>query len=169
MAGQTYVPIATNTLASPTGTVSFTSIPGTYTDLRLVVMAQNGSANFYMKPNSDSNNRYSTTYLQGDGTTAASGRFITTDLTSNGMLVARSTAFPTSGSTYGICTIDVMNYSNTTTYKTVLSRWGIASGVTGTSVNLYQNTAAITQLDCTAFGSNWTAGSTFTLYGIQAA
>ncbi len=165
----TYTKIASTTLGSSTATVTFSSILGTYTDLRLIVSAQGASSNFYLKPNNDSNNRYATTYMQGNGSSAESGRFSTADLTSNGMLAARSAAFPTAASTFGVCIVDIMNYSNTTTYKTVLSRWGVGTAVSGASVNLYQSTSAITQLDCTPYASSWTAGSTFNLYGIKAA
>jgi hypothetical protein len=168
-AGSTYDKIASTTLSTSTATVTFSSIPGTYTDLRLIVSAQGASSNFYMKPNSDGNSRYSTTFMQGDGSSADSSRFVRTDLGGNGMLVARSATFPTTTNTYGMCIIDIMNYSNTTTLKTVLSRWGVATAVSGASINLYNSTSAITQLDCTPFANSWTAGSTFNLYGIAAA
>jgi hypothetical protein len=72
-------------------------------------------------------------------------------------------------------TCHFMNYSNSTTYKTMLGRQGTASSTAGgasLTVSLWRNTSAITsiqlQLD---FGSSnrWYTGSTFTLYGIKAA
>ncbi len=64
--------------------------------------------------------------------------------------------------------INVMNYSNTTTYKTILSR--SSDLYTEASVNLWRNTAAITSIIIGAQGAyTFSAGSTFTLYGIKAA
>lgn len=164
----TYTPIATQTLASAAASVTFSSIPGTYTDLVLVVAGADGGANFYIKPNADSNSRYSVTYLEGDGSTASSGRFNTAALGGNGMLI-RGALFSATNTNITTCIINFMNYSNTTTFKTVIARGGTAAASTGALVNLYQNTAAITQLECYPFSSNWAAGSTFTLYGIKAA
>jgi hypothetical protein len=66
--------------------------------------------------------------------------------------------------------IQVMNYSNTTTNKTVLARAGIAGDRTRAIVNLWRSTSAITSILIINNGSvNFVAGSTFTLYGIKVA
>ena len=64
-----------------------------------------------------------------------------------------------------------MNYSNSTTYKTVISRGGNAATWVTTNVGLWRNTAAITSVKVFASdaSSNMNSGSTFTLYGIAAA
>jgi hypothetical protein len=66
-----------------------------------------------------------------------------------------------------------MNYSNATTFKTVLSRGNRASAETAADVNLYRSTSALTRIDLAMGGSfptnNFATGSTFTLYGIAAA
>jgi hypothetical protein len=164
----TYVAIATQTAGSPVASVTFSSIPQTYTDLMLVVAGANSGANFYMRPNADTNNRYSTTYLQGEGTVAQTGRFDTSALGGNGMLPARGAGFSPTNTNITTCTIQILNYTNTNTFKTVLSRWGQSTTAVGASVNLYQSTGAITQLECFPFASNWATGTTFSLYGIAA-
>jgi hypothetical protein len=66
---------------------------------------------------------------------------------------------------------NIQNYSNATTYKTVLSRGGGAN--TGNLVIAYvgtwRSTAAITTIDLINDSGNFAAGSTFSLYGITAA
>ncbi len=60
------------------------------------------------------------------------------------------------------------NYSNTTTYKTVLSRCSNPTGGTLAVAGLWRSTAAITSITLTPTAGNWLSGSTFTLYGIKA-
>jgi hypothetical protein len=62
-----------------------------------------------------------------------------------------------------------MNYSNTTTYKTSIARYGTAGSLTLAQATLWRSTAAITSLTIVVLGSTFTAGSTFNLYGIAAA
>lgn len=162
---KTYTPIATQTIGTATASFTFSNISQAYTDLVLVVSGTNGGNNFYIRPNADSNSRYSVTYLEGDGSTASSGRFNTSALGGNGMLI-RGALFSPTNTNITTCIINFMNYSNTTTFKTVIARGGTAGASTGALVNLYQNTAAITQLECYPFAANWQPGSTFTLYGI---
>jgi hypothetical protein len=68
--------------------------------------------------------------------------------------------------------VSIMNYANTTTFKTVLSRSNNAGAGGGTSalVGLWRKTPeAINQVVINAIGGNWITGSTFNLYGIQSA
>ncbi len=61
-----------------------------------------------------------------------------------------------------------MNYSNTTTYKTFISRSGNGTGgFANSTVNLWRSTAAITTVYLFAAGGSLDAGTTATLYGIK--
>ena len=63
----------------------------------------------------------------------------------------------------------IMNYSNSTTYKTVLTRGGDGS-ILVANVGVYRSTSAITQIQIEPqAGGNFDVGSTFALYGITAA
>jgi hypothetical protein len=63
-----------------------------------------------------------------------------------------------------------MNYSNTTTYKTWLSRSGASDRATEALVGLWRSTSAITTIALSIdAGATYSTGSTFTLYGIAAA
>ena len=67
-------------------------------------------------------------------------------------------------------TVDFMNYSNTTTFKTKLSKVTIPASSIVQDVSLWRNTSAITSITVIVpAANNWIAGSTFTLYGIKAA
>ena len=157
----TYEKIATTTLGSATNSVSFTSISGSYTDLVLVVNGTQSSANSCgIRFNSDSGSNYSSTRLGGDGGSALSNRF-----TNNNM------AYTFIQYTSQNATIfNIMNYSNTTTYKTVLSRFNNAANFVAAYVALWRSTAAITSLSVQDVDgtTNFAIGSTFTLYGIKA-
>jgi hypothetical protein len=116
-----------------------------------------------MQVNSDTGSNYSNTYLTGDGTTAVSGRNTSADS-------LRCFDVPNIG-TSAVITVNFMNYSNATTYKTVISRSSAAGYSAGAEVNLWRNTAAITSIKIffAASGNDIQAGTTFTLYGIAAA
>jgi len=69
-------------------------------------------------------------------------------------------------------TFHLLNYANTSTFKTALTRAAIdknGSGVTTLDVALWRSTAAVTSLGFNTFGAaNFTTSTTATLYGIRA-
>jgi hypothetical protein len=161
---KTYEPIQTQTVGTATTTVSFTSIPQTYTDLVLIVSGDvtSGGQNLSLTFNSDTATNYSRTFLYGNGTSAVSAR------SSTQSSIGLSEFGASNSGSHNI--INIMNYSNATTYKTVIQRGGYASNISAMTVGLWRSTAAITSLSCIPTGSTtWVVGSTFTLYGIKAA
>jgi hypothetical protein len=62
--------------------------------------------------------------------------------------------------------MNFLNYSNTTTYKTILSRSNRAEQATEAFVGLWRNSAAITSISIAS--ATFTTNSIFTLYGIKA-
>lgn len=161
----TYEPIATTTLGSAQSSVTFSSISGSFTDL--VIAGAVGSTsttldrNMRIQFNSDTNSNYSDTDVYGEGSTAGSFR----RSNQNQMIINEAIARSGNFSTY---IINVMNYSNSTTNKTVLGRGG-NTNLVAASVGLWRNTAAITSITLLISGDNFASGSTFTLYGIKAA
>jgi len=153
----TYEKIATNTLGNNTATVTFNSISGSYTDLVVVISGYmtSGAGYGFVRVNGDTGSNYSRTFIQGDGSSAiASG---------NSNDNQNYITMYNTNSTNAI--FNFMNYSNTTTYKTYLSRDGGIEGSTIATVNLWRSTSAITSISFIAV-SNFISGSTFTLYGI---
>ena len=162
-AGNTYIPIAT---ISPSGTalITFSSIPATYTDLRIVVASavNVGLHNISLQYNGDTAANYSRTSLFGDGSSA--GSFRESNFSTLGL---ERYAYLSTGEC--VYTIDIMNYANTTTYKTLLCRANNAGVGTSATVGLWRSTAAITSISIAITGSSFTAGSQASLYGILAA
>jgi hypothetical protein len=164
-AGATYEPIATTTLGSTQASISFSSL-GSYTDLILVCNPINTSAgsDIGMQFNSDTGNNYSGTWINGNGTSASSSR-----ITSYSYIPVLQPISGQSTVYSGQAIIQIMNYRNSTTYKTVLSRYDDAAKSTGAEVGLWRNTAAITSVLMKPGTGSFAAGSTFTIYGIAAA
>lgn len=166
-AGVTYEPIATNTLSSATTSVTFSSIPSTYTDLILVmnisVATVNNSTNMRLNGDTTGNN-YSATILSGTGSTATSTRYVSVN-----SIFVDFYGNPGTTSNPNITTVHLMNYSNTTTYKSILSRGNNASYGVDAIASVWRNTAAINSITIFQPTYNMNSGSTFTLYGITAA
>jgi hypothetical protein len=163
-AGSTYTPIATQTLSSAAASVTFSSIPGTYTDLVVLAAPLSGAPEeFVMQFNSDTASNYSSTLLWGDGTTAGSYR---TSSQPNTYL----NYYGSVGTTPNTQMFNIMNYANTTTYKTVIGRAGRSASGLDAVVALWRSTAAISTIAIKLKnGNNFTTGSIFTIYGIAAA
>jgi hypothetical protein len=161
----TYEPIATTTLGSAQSSVTFSSISGSYTDLVLITNSATGvnDIDMYIQVNSDTATNYSWTRLSGNGSAAASSRGSNSSL---GYRVGNM-----SGSNVGQnnAIVQFLNYSNTTTNKTILSRSNNASLLVEAYVGLWRSTSAITSMDIKTQSGNFSIGSTFTLYGIKAA
>ena len=159
----TYEPIATTTLGSNTDIVSFTSISGSYTDIRAIITNTITTAfSVTVRLNNDSGSNYSYSAMVGDGSTATSSRASSqTELQIN----AGDTA------TINLLIVDFMNYSNTTTNKSVISRASVPSDRISLFSGLWRSTSAINRIDFRAQpgGYAFISGSTFTLYGIKAA
>ena len=164
---KTYEPIATQTLGSTQTSITFSSIPQTYTDLILISSARRGITGsggdlIAGQLNSDTGSNYSRTGLFGDGSTASSGR--STNISYFFAGICGDNKYSTS-----IC--QIQNYSNSSTFKTALARLsdGSDQGVSA-QVNLWRSTSAISSIYIfTTAGSGFFTGSTFTLYGIKAA
>jgi hypothetical protein len=163
---KTYEPIATTTGTGSSGTVTFSSIPSTYTDLRLVANLQQSSSSYYPyfrvgNGSVDSGNNYGSTTVYGSGTGAGSLRgsnFAAPDFTY---------ASPTSPA-FQLVTMDFLNYANTSVNKTVIYRANDAGQGLSATVMTWRSTSAINVISFITT-NNWTTNATFTLYGIKAA
>lgn len=169
-------PIASYTAPSggSGGTISFTSIPQTFThlELRLFGRTLNSSGtNYtaYFNFNADSGANYSRHILRGDGASASSD------------LSAASTASPwlcgvslpsntqTSG-VFGVSISQILDYTNTSKNKTIKNLSGYdnnGNGMVSLSSSAWYNTAAINQITIIPDGGGFTQYSRIDLYGIQ--
>ena len=164
----TYTPIATQTLSSAAASVTFSSIPQGYTDLILVCNGYNATGDgnaLRITFNGDTASNYSITNLSGTGSSASSGRVSN----ASNILLSYESGWDTTANDRGSIIINIMNYSNATTNKTLLSRANLANGTfpaTEAIVGLWRNTSAITSLTV-GNAATIATGSTFSLYGIQ--
>lgn len=173
-AGATYEPIATTTLTSTASSVTFSSISGSYTDLIIsgrIIGTISSYLNMQVGNGSvDTGANYSITTLIGrynQGSDEAGG----------GQYTSTNAIYPFGDTWYStnptVFSINLQNYSNTTTNKTILIRSG-AYGTTnyiGTAITVgsWRSTSAINIITLSAGSSTFAAGSSFTLYGISAA
>lgn len=165
----TYDRIASTTLGSAASSVTFSSISGAYTDLVLVISARGTtvatSTSVYFTTNITGAN-YSNTWLVGTGVGASSSRYSNLSQGYLGYISAASNASDSRGTVIA----NFMNYSNTTTFKTVISRGNVAEAETDAYVSLVRGTSALSTITVgEGGGNNFVAGSTFNLYGIKAA
>lgn len=161
----TYTPIATVNGTGLSGQITFSSIPSTYTDLVLIANAQSssGARQMYLTFNSDTGSNYSRTILYGTGSAAGSARNSNTSQTYldyYGIVEATNPCIHIS---------NIMNYSNTTTYKTMLTRANDSASGVDAICHLWRSTSAINRIDIYLDAVSFATGSTFTLYGIKAA
>ena len=170
MATNTYIALdKVTTSGSSTTSITFSSISSAYTDLFIVCSAANTttSTNMLVRFNSDSGTNYSQTTISGTGTSVGSNRYSSM----SAIYVIERHEMTSASNTYSTSNINVQNYSNTTTYKTILSRSGtVNSGAAGTdaTVGLWRSTSAITSVTILVNAGAFAAGSTFSLYGIKA-
>ena len=160
----TYEKVASYTVASSGSISTFTlsSIPATYTDLVLICISEaTPGPEIWMRLNSDTGSNYSRTLVTGNGTSALSNRS-----------TSSTKIFLNDGVTSNVASnqiVNIMNYSNTTTYKTVISRSDSTTDAAQALVNLWRSTSAINSITILFDrASTFNAGSTFTLYGIKA-
>jgi len=156
----TYEPIASQTLGSAAASVTFSSIPQGYTDLVIVVngKATSSTPDMYVRFNNDSSALYSYTRMYGDGSSAASDR-------GSGQTLGYTGNWDTTEQT--ITKIQIQNYSNSTTFKTWLSRSDCPRILTMAYACLYRSTNPITSVTIGAGTQSMASGTTFSIYGIQ--
>lgn len=159
----TYEKITTYTVTgSAVSSFNITSIPGTYTDFRVILYSATGAAfddEVLIRLNSDSGSNYSMTVMGGNGSTTQSSQ------RSNVLQWHIDNNSPSNVG--GVYVMEFMNYSNTTTNKTMLNHSGRSGLAVAASINLWRNTAAITSLNFRlASNLNYQVGTTITLYGI---
>lgn len=171
-----FFPIATTTLATASASVTFSSIPATYTHLQVRAFLKysptgNDRSAVTVRFNSDSGNNYNQGALYGTGTTLASDQAISQSATRFASVAAPS-SHSNYTSTFGMFVADILDYANTNKYKTILGIGGYDSNSTTYSNVAMQSgawlsTVAISSMVMTPDSGNWSVGSQFTLYGVK--
>lgn len=165
-ATSTEVALATTTLSSAAATITFSSISGSYTDLRIVITGTTSAAadNPTFRLNGNSSSTYSLTTLEGNGSSASSSRQINRALgIAFGGAGSTSTTLPFLG------IANIFKYAGST-YKTALCELNNdknGSGIVSRTVGLWSVTDAVTSVTLLLEnGNNFSIGTTATIYGI---
>ncbi len=167
----TYEPIATTTLGSNTYSITFSSIPATYTDLKLV-MVGNGSngGNICIRFNGDTGNNYSGTFFNANGNSnIGSNRYSN----SSYLFVGNSTTASTT-TTPRLDVIDIPFYAGSTFKSVLMSISNNHANSTASNnhvevgIGLWSSTSAINEIQFlwNDLSFRYTTGTIATLYGI---
>jgi hypothetical protein len=166
----TYEPIATANGTGSSGTITFSSIPSTYTDLRIIIQATSPASGQYISPgirfNSDSGANYNNTIVWGDGASAGSYR-----ANSSTLFYAGPTQVGVQNANPCIGIVDVFSYTGST-FKTSLVSGSVDSNGSGSVeqiVTCWRNTSAITAVSVISQGASFSTSTVVTIYGIKAA
>jgi len=166
-----YESIQTYTLGSSQASITFSSIPSTYKHLQLRILARatyapsdtGGILNF----NSDSGTNYAWHRLVGDGSAATAGG----NSSATFARIDRLTGGSSLSNVFGAMVVDILDYANTSKYKTVKSLGGYdanGTGWIGLNSALWMSTSAITSITfANADSTNLVQYTQAALYGIR--
>jgi hypothetical protein len=152
-------------------TVTFTSIPATYTHLQVRALSKDSRTNansaFDIRFNGDTASNYSTHDLSADGSTVFVGG--TANLSAIGI---GNSSGGTNANIFGAQVVDILDYANTNKYKTVRTLSGHDQNGSGFIMLIsgnWRNTAAVTSITIIPLVANIEEYSQFALYGIKGA
>jgi hypothetical protein len=160
-----YESIQTVTVGSGgASSISFTSIPSTYSHLQIRVIARSSSnPQVNLRFNSDSGSNYTEHQVGGNGTAASAYGAGSLNLMPQGPVASTTSVFA------GFV-IDILDYANTNKFKTIRGLNGYdqnGSGFIGLYSNLWRNTAAVSNIELLANVGSFAQYSSFALYGIK--
>lgn len=159
--------IATTTVgAGGASTITFSSIPSTYTHLQLRGILFNSTDVGIIRLNNDSGNNYATHGLQGNGSAVS-----VYANTSVNKLMQLGTAVSNSTSPYTFV-LDILDYTNTNKYKTGRALQGFdtnGGGQIQLLSGVWLNTNAVNRIDIIAASGTNAQYSQVALYGIKVA
>jgi len=163
-AGGDYESIATVTVgAGGASTLTFSSIPSTYTHLQVRSLANNSTTtNIWMRINSDTGANYATHYLNGNGSSAGTSSYVNQG---DGIYYGYNEAVQSCGAV-----LDLLDYTNTNKFKTSRNLTGFDNNGSGQIFlwsGLWRSTSAVTALTIYSQAGTFTQYSSFALYGIK--
>jgi len=168
----TYIKIASSTVgAGGVASVTFSSIPATYTDLILKFSSRVTFSGYYenigIQFNSSGGTAYTDKLVYGNGSSAASAG----NTSAARFLFQYGVAATSTANTFGNTEIYIPNY-RTSNYKSVsidsvTENNNTSNSIAALSCALWSDTSAINSITLTPLTSNFVQYSTFTLYGVS--
>jgi hypothetical protein len=175
--GGNYTSIATQTVgAGGASSVTFSSIPNTYTHLQVRFIGQSGRTNIsldetHIQFNGDTGANYAQHALCGNGTTA----FANNVTSGTDMELGYGFMGDTLSNVFGVGILDILDYTNNNKNKVIRFLGGVDmngtvgsyGGRVGVSSGLWLNTSTISSIKLYANNGNWNQYSSFALYGVK--
>jgi len=161
------VPIQDQVLNSAVGSITFSSIPGSYRHLQVVWDALTDNSTdviLVLQFNADGSAIYDYQYIAGTGTTSTAAQTSNSTTAQVGTLSSNTNAQARSSGFF-----IVQNYAGTTFRKSYTGQcftWGNFSRILSIGGE-WRSAAAITSLALSAGSGNLVIGSRFTLYGLS--
>lgn len=168
----TYQLIGSNTLTTPTASVTFSSIPQTYTDLVLKMTLRAESPNpagdrIKVVFNGSSSSIYSATNILGSG----SSGFGSSNLSNQTFLTLRYTNEDgMTANSFGIAELYIPSYTSSNNKPMggiSVQETNITNARMSATAGLFRSSSAISSIELLPFELNWASGSSFDLYGIK--
>lgn len=165
----TYQLIGQNILSTNTASVTFSSIPATYTDLLIKISARNsgGATQDTMTITTiNGSTGFSNTWIRGSGSSMISLR----NLVGTSAYVGQIPGAGGTSNTFDNTEIYIPSYtvSQNKPFSTFSAQENnLAATYMGKTAGLWSNTTAITSITFDANGQNFVSGSSFYLYGIK--
>lgn len=170
--GGDLVKITEQVLSSAAATITFSSIPGTYRNLQLILQGRgDASATFvscYLQCNGDTGANYDVGQFYGAAAATGGNSLIA----QTSLLLGDITAATGPSGAASSVVATLANYKGTTFHKSIsAANENIRNTTTGYFVELlggrWRNTAAITSLMLLLSSGNFAAGTVATLYGLN--
>jgi hypothetical protein len=164
-----YESIASASGTGSSGTITFSSIPGTYKHLQIRYIARTdfataGADFLYSLNGNTTNSNYAYHRLGGEGSVAFA------QSATSSRLVGINNGSSAGANMYAVGIMDILDYANTNKNRTIRNLVGSdrnGSGLVAMYSNLYMSTTAVSSISLITENGNWTALSSFALYGIR--
>jgi hypothetical protein len=161
----TYEKIATTTLGTASATITLGSIPATYTDLRIILVAKTSSyLENWIQFNSDTGANYSNTSLYGAPPNVGVVN------TNNGTNIKFHYYGTPASPNPGYYDLNLMNYAGSN-YKTLIATANESDnggGAMTVTAGLWSSTSAVTSITLGSASNTYAVGTIVTIYGIKA-
>ena len=173
----TYTLISSQVLASSAASVTFSSIPATYTDLVLKMMVRDTQAGvmpgyYKVQLNSDTSALYSNITLSGSTYNTPNSQTYTNSSNTTGKFsYFGSQSSGATASTFASAELYFSNYTSTAKkpYSSIISGENNSAANAWNEIiaSLYAGTSAISAITLSPNAGNFTSDSSFYLYGIS--
>jgi hypothetical protein len=166
-----YESISTTTVSTPVSSITFSSIPSTYSHLQIRAIVRSTTANLYdnasLTFNSDTGANYAQHQLFGDGSTVSAS----SNINANNFEAIFNTSSTAIANNFGFGIMDILDYANTNKNKSARGLTGFDKNGSGGFIvlrsGLWRSTAAVTSITLTSTAGNFAQYSSFALYGIK--